>query len=116
MKPLIVLFAICTLGYVVDHWKELTERHSLVATSDAHGLIIYSSKTCPACIVLEADLKKRGIAYRKCDLADQANVREMTDKLARIGKMGGSIPMPVADIDGIMVEGASIKDIIRRMH
>jgi len=116
MKPLIVILAICSLGYVVDHWQDLKERHSLVATADPHGLILYSSKSIPACIYLEAELKKRGIPFQIRDLSDEANSRKLTEDLARIGKMGGSIPMPVAEIDGALIEGATIKEIERRLR
>jgi len=116
MKPLIVILAICTLGYVVDHWQDLKERHTLVATADSHGLILYTSKALPACVRLEAELKKRGIAFQIRDVGDEANSRKLTEDLARVGKMGGSIPMPVAEIDGVLIEGATVREIERRMR
>ena len=116
MKPLIVILAICTLGYVVDHWQELKERHGMVATAENHGLIIYTTKGYPASVILEGQLKKQGFAYEKRDLGKEYVAHELTEKLARVGKMSGSIPMPVVEIDGVLVEGASMKEIVRRMR
>ena len=73
MKPLIVILAICTAGYVADHWQELTEQHKVSATAEAPGLIIYGSKTCPACVRLEGALTRKGISFQKRDLDDEAN-------------------------------------------
>ena len=67
MKPLIVILAVCTLGYAADHWQEIKERHSLFATAEAPTLIVYGSKSSAACIRLEAELDKQGIAYQKRD-------------------------------------------------
>src|SRR5262249_9711244 len=115
MKPLIVLLAICTLGYVADHWQELTQRHGAVATPGAHGLIVYGTKTCPVCVRLETELDKQGIPYQKRDLSNEADVRELTDKLMRVGRMGGRIGIPVAEVDGVLMEGASLAQITKRM-
>ncbi|MEP6671066.1 MAG: hypothetical protein ABJF10_18040 [Chthoniobacter sp.] len=84
--------------------------------ADTHGLIIYSSKALPACVRLEAELKKRGIAFQIRDMGKEANSRKLTEDPARVGKMGGSIPMSVAEIDGVLVDGATIKEIERRMR
>ncbi|MDR3404404.1 MAG: hypothetical protein P4L99_18030 [Chthoniobacter sp.] len=116
MKPLIVILAICSLGYAVDHWQDLKERHSLAAAPDAPGLILYSSKAIPACVQLEAELKKRGISFQRRDMGDEANSRKLTEDLARVGKMGGSIPMPVAEVDGALIEGATLKEIQHRLR
>jgi len=115
MKPLLVILAICAAGYVTDHWQQLTVPHSSSATSAAHVLIIYGSKTCPACVRLEGALHQQGISYQKCDLAEDANFRELIGKLARVGKMGGRIAIPVAEVDGVLVEGASIEQITKRL-
>jgi hypothetical protein len=117
MKPLIVLIAICTLGYTVDHWQELTHRfnNGTEATGNAHELIIYENNSSSACVQLMGQLKKSGIAFEKRDLSKQANSNELTDKLARVGKMKGSIAIPVAELDGVLIEGATIYDITPRM-
>ena len=115
MKPLIVIIAICTLGYVFDHWEALAERYGTVSTN-SHELIIYGNKASPVCIRLEGELKKRGIPFEKRDLGNPSASRELTEKMARVGKMGGNVQVPVAEVDGIIVEGASMEDISRRLR
>ncbi len=88
----------------------------MVATADTRGLILYSSKSLPACYLLETELKKRGIPFEKRDLSVEANSHQLTEDLARVGKMGGSIPMPVAEVDGVLIEGATLREIERRMR
>lgn len=115
MKQLIVILAICSLGYVFDHWQALAERHGMVSTN-SHELIIYGIKSSPACIQLEGELKKLGIPFEKRDLGNSSASSELTDKLARVGKMGRNAPVPVAEIDGVLVEGATMEDISRRLR
>jgi len=116
MKSLIVLLAVCSLGYAVDHWQELAEKHSSVATVDARELILYSSKAEPSCVRLEAELKKQGIPYQRRDLLANGTRRELNDELARVGKKVDGIPMPVAEIDGVLYEGVTFEQIVHRLH
>ena len=122
MKPFLTVFMICALGYVVDHWRQLSVRyHSIIpaaalSTADAPALTIYGSKSSGACIQLEHELDKRHIAYQKKDLGSDANRTELQDKLLRIGKNGGNIAIPVAEIDGALYEAATINEITRRVH
>jgi len=115
MKPLIVIIAICTLGYVFDHWQALAERHGVVSTN-SRELIIYGTKSSPACVQLEGALKKLGIPFEKRDLSNQSASAELTDKFARVGKIRSSAPLPVAEIDGVLVESATVEEIARRLH
>ena len=115
MKPVIALLSICALGYAVDHWQELNS-HRAPESANVHRLIIYGTKSCSPCIQLEKELNAQHIPFQKRDLADGSDSHELSEKLARIGKMGGSVPIPVADIDGVIVVGASIQEITRRMH
>jgi len=115
MKSLFVILAICTLGYAVDHWQELSNRHR-VPVVDPHGLIIYGTKSCGACVQLEHELDKRSIPYQKKDLADEANFHELTEKLVGVGKMGGSIAIPVAEIDGVLYQGTNINEVTKRLR
>jgi glutaredoxin len=116
MKPLIVILAICSLGYAADHWQELANRHREMPVTDPHGLTIYGTKSCGPCIQLQRELEKRGIPYQKKDLDDQANFHELTDKLVRVGKMGGSIAIPVAEIDGVLYQGATIGQVTKKLR
>ena len=116
MKSLIVLLAICTLGYGIDHWQELSTHRRATADSESQGLIIYGSKFYPACVQLENELNKRGIPYQKRDVSDEASFHELGDKMARVGKMGGRIAIPVAEINGVLFEGATIETISRKIH
>ena len=115
MKPLIVIIAICTLGYVFDHWQALAERYGTVSTN-SHELIIYGNKASPVCVRLEGELKKLGIPFEKRDLANPSASRELTEKLVRVGKLGGKFRVPVAEVDGIILEGASMEEISRRLR
>lgn len=115
MKPLIVILAICTLGYVFDHWQALAERHGMVSTN-SHELIIYGTKSSPACVRLEGELKKLGIPFENRDLDNSSASRELTDKLVRVGKMKSSTSIPIAEIDGVMVESVTVEEISRRLH
>jgi hypothetical protein len=122
MKPLLTVLVICMLGYMVDHWRDLAARyHGMIPAAaassvEAHGLIIYGSKSSGACIQLEHELDKRHIAYEKKDLGSESNRTELQDKLLRIGKNGGNIAIPVAEIDGALYESVTIGEITKRVH
>ncbi len=116
MKSLIVLLAVCSLGYAVDHWQELTQRYSKVASAESPELILYSSKAEPACVQLEGALKKQGIRYQRRDMTVEANQQELTDKLVRVGRIKGSIQIPAADIDGSIYEGVTMEEIVHKLH
>lgn len=116
MKPLVVILAICTLGYAFDHWRALGERHGMVATNNSHELIIYGTKASSNCVRLEGELKKLGIPFENRDLDNPSVSQELTDKLARVGKMSSNAPLPVAELDGVMIEGVSVEEISRRLH
>jgi glutaredoxin len=95
----------------------LTDRyHGTPSGAEPHVLIIYGTKSSAAYVYLEGELDKRGIAYEKRDLTKDENLRELTDKRARVGKIGGNIALPVAEIDGVLVEGATVEDVAHRMH
>jgi hypothetical protein len=122
MKPFLTVLMICALGYVVDHWRELAMRfHAAVpavveTTTQAPQVTIYGSKSSGACVQLEHELGKRGITYQHKDLGTEAIRTELQDKLFRIGKNGESIAIPVAEIDGVLYEGASIGEITKRLR
>jgi glutaredoxin len=122
MKPFLTVLIICALGYVADHWRELALRYhgiapaSVVASAETPGLVIYGSKSCGACVQLEHELDKRHIAYEKKDLGNDTIRTELQDKLLRIGKNGGTIAIPVVEIDGALYEGATINQVAKRLH
>jgi glutaredoxin len=115
MKPLIVILAVCMLGYVANHWRQIKEQRTLFVTAEAPRLVIYGSKSYPACVRLESQLAKQGIAFQKRDLDDEATSRELAGKLARLGQPGGHIAMPVAEVDGVLIFGASFEQITKRL-
>lgn len=115
MKQLIVILAICALGYVFDHWQALAERHGVVSTS-SHELIIYGTKSSPAYVQLENELKKLGVPFENRDLSNPSASRELTEKMVRVGKAGRTPSLPVAEIDGMVVESASVEEIAHRLR
>jgi hypothetical protein len=115
MKQLIVILAICALGYVFDHWQALAERHGGVSTN-SHELIVYGIKSSSASVQLEYELKKLGIPFENRDLSIPSASRELTEKMVRVGKAGRAPSLPAAEIDGVLVEGVSIEEIARRLR
>ena len=115
MKMAPFLLAVFVVGYAVNHWQELRSGH-FQAPAAAPRLIIYGIKSEGAFVKLEGELNERNVPYQKRDLNDDASVRELTEKRARIGKLGGEPKLPAADIDGVLVEGATFPEIMRRMH
>ncbi len=114
-KPLIVLLSICAVGYAVDHWDELSSRGEPLA-GNPHGLIVYSKKSSGACVKLENELKNRHIAYERRDLDKEANSQELSEKLARVGKMGGNVAIPVAEVDGVLYQDISIDKLAKKLR
>jgi len=114
MRPAIALLSICAIGYAADHWQDLS-RHTAGA-QPTHQVTIYGAKSSGPFIQLQYQLMKVDIAFEKRDVTEEANARELTEKMARIGHMNTNYRYPVADVDGIMVEGATVHDISRRIH
>lgn len=62
-------------------------------------IIIYSTQTCPYCVVAKRYLAEKGVKYVDYDVgADQRRAFEM---LAKTGQMG----VPVLDINGRVIVG-----------
>jgi hypothetical protein len=116
MRNLLGLLAICTAGYAVDHWAELTHQPVAAPAGPAHELILYGAKSSGAFVQLDRDLTKRGIVHEEKDLSDEANFRELTEKLARIGKVGGQIAIPVAEVDGVLMEDATLEKVSKKLR
>lgn len=115
MRPAIVLLSICAIGYAADHWQDLSGRHTAGA-QPTHEVIIYGAKSSGPYVQLQYQLMKNDVVFQKRDVNDEANARELTEKMARIGHMNTNYRYPVADVDGVMVEGATVRDISRHMR
>jgi glutaredoxin-like YruB-family protein len=73
-------------------------------------ITIYSTPTCPYCVMAKEFLKKRKIPFTDYDVsADRVKAAEM---ISKSGQMG----VPVIDIDGQIIMGfdeARIKQILK---
>ena len=64
-----------------------------------HKITIYSTQTCPYCVMLKDYLKEKGFKYTDIDVSkDHKKAEEMIEKSGQMG-------VPVADIDGEIVIG-----------
>jgi glutaredoxin-like YruB-family protein len=62
-------------------------------------VIVYSTQTCPYCVLLKNWLDEKKVSYEYNDVGvDQAKAKEMIDKTGQMG-------VPVIDIDGDVVIG-----------
>ncbi|MEM0475423.1 MAG: glutaredoxin domain-containing protein [Candidatus Norongarragalinales archaeon] len=63
------------------------------------NVIVYSTQTCPYCLMAKDYLKKKRVAFKEVDVgADAAAAREMTEKSGQMG-------VPVIEIDGKIIVG-----------
>ena len=63
------------------------------------NVIVYSTPTCPYCVMAKRYLSERGVKYEDVDVAaDQSRALEM---LTKTGQMG----VPVLDIGGEVIVG-----------
>lgn len=70
-----------------------------MATEKAHTVTVYSTKSCPYCVMAKEWLKKHGIKYREVDVGvDDKAAQEMIDKSGQMG-------VPVIDFDGRIITG-----------
>lgn len=64
-----------------------------------HSVKVYSTPSCPYCLMTKNYLKKEGVPYEDIDVSqDEKAAREM---IVKSGQMG----VPVIDIDGKIVVG-----------
>lgn len=62
-------------------------------------VIVYSTQTCPYCILLKNWLDEKKVEYEYNDVGvNQEKAKEMTDKTGQMG-------VPVIDIDGVVITG-----------
>ena len=63
------------------------------------GITVYSTKTCPYCVMAKKYLSEKGIKYREADVgADRMAALEMVTKSGQMG-------VPVLDINGDIIVG-----------
>jgi glutaredoxin-like YruB-family protein len=62
-------------------------------------VIVYSTPTCPYCVIVKQYLTKKGVAFKDVDVSrDHVAAQEMINKSGQMG-------VPVIDIDGKIVVG-----------
>lgn len=64
-----------------------------------NNVTVYSTPTCPYCVMAKDYFKKNGVAYRDVDVSqDRAAAMEMIEKSGQMG-------VPVIDINGEVLVG-----------
>jgi len=64
-----------------------------------HKVIVYSTTTCPYCVMAKEYLTKKGVKYEEKNVGvDQGSAEEMVEKSGQMG-------VPVIDIDGNIIVG-----------
>lgn len=64
-----------------------------------NSVIVYSTPTCPYCVMAKNYFKKAGVEYKDVDVSvDESAAREMVMKSGQMG-------VPVIDINGSVVVG-----------
>jgi len=71
---------------------------------------LYSSPTCPYCIILREFLKRSNIEFEEIDVA--SNRDAAVEMIAKSGQMG----VPVIDIDGTIIIGYNEAAIRERLN
>ncbi len=65
----------------------------------ARKVIVYSTPSCPYCVMTKDFLKANGIAYSEIDVSsDEKAAEEMIEKSGQMG-------VPVIDVDGQIIVG-----------
>ncbi len=62
-------------------------------------VIVYSTPTCPYCVMTKDFLKSNGIAYDEIDVS--TNEKAAEEMIEKSGQMG----VPVIDVDGQIIVG-----------
>jgi glutaredoxin-like YruB-family protein len=74
-----------------------------------HNITVYSTPTCPYCVMAKVYFKKRNLPFRDVDVSkDQSAAKEMIEKSGQMG-------VPVIEIDGVVTVGFNrdfIEDVI----
>lgn len=64
-----------------------------------HNVVVYSTQTCPYCVMAKDYLKKQGVAYKEVDVSSDA--KAANEMIEKSGQMG----VPVIDVDGKIIVG-----------
>ena len=64
-----------------------------------HSVTVYSTQTCPYCVMAKNYLKKKGVAFNDVDVSKDMNAAE--EMVRKSGQMG----VPVIEIDNQIVIG-----------
>ena len=74
-----------------------------------HNITVYSTPTCPYCMMAKGYFKKNNMPFRDVDVSiDQNAVKEMVEKSGQMG-------VPVIEINGVVTVGFNqdfIEDVI----
>lgn len=66
---------------------------------NTHSVTIYSTQTCPYCVMAKNFFKKKGVAFNDIDVSrDMSAADEMVRKSGQMG-------VPVIEIDGEIIVG-----------
>jgi glutaredoxin-like YruB-family protein len=69
------------------------------------SVIVYSTQTCPYCVIAKNYLKEKGIEFEDINVnADEKKAKEMIEKSGQMG-------VPVLDINGKIIIGFDRKAI-----
>ena len=70
---------------------------------------VYSTPTCPYCVMAKDYLKKNGVAFEDIDVSQDAAATEYM--IRKSGQTG----VPVIEIDGEMITGFDVLEIKRKL-
>ena len=70
---------------------------------------VYSTPTCPYCVMAKDYLKKNGVAFEDIDVSQDAAAAEYM--IRKSGQTG----VPVIEIDGEMIPGFDVPEIKRKL-
>jgi len=62
-------------------------------------VIVYSTKTCPYCVMAKRYLSEKGVKFEDCDVGVDRN--KALEMMTKTGQMG----VPVLDINGSVIVG-----------
>ncbi|PIT85504.1 NrdH-redoxin [Candidatus Micrarchaeota archaeon CG10_big_fil_rev_8_21_14_0_10_59_7] len=70
---------------------------------------VYSTPTCPYCVMAKDYLKKNGVEFEDIDVSQDAAAAE------QMIRKSGQTGVPVVEIDGEMIVGFNVPEIKRKL-